>query len=80
MRGSCSVTSSTTTGARSPRRSATASPAYTHLDVTSEDDWSAAVETAVERFGGLHVLVSNAGISPMPRPIVDTPVDDYRQA
>ena len=33
---------------------------YQHLDVTSEDDWSAAVDTAASRFGGLHMLVSNA--------------------
>jgi 3alpha(or 20beta)-hydroxysteroid dehydrogenase len=52
---------------------------YRHLDVTSEGDWGAAVGTAVERFGGLHVLVSNAGISPMPRPIIDTKPDDYRR-
>jgi 3alpha(or 20beta)-hydroxysteroid dehydrogenase len=34
-----------------------------HLDVTSADDWTAAVDTAVSRFGGLHVLVNNAGIT-----------------
>ena len=52
---------------------------YRHLDVTSEADWTAAVETAVGRFGALHVLVSNAGVSPMPRPIVDTDPDQYRR-
>ncbi len=52
---------------------------YCHLDVTSEDDWAAAVAAAVDGFGGLHVLVSNAGISPMPRPIVDTTPDAYRK-
>jgi 3alpha(or 20beta)-hydroxysteroid dehydrogenase len=51
---------------------------YCHLDVTSEADWDTAVGTAVDRFGALHVLVSNAGISPMPRPIVDTSPDAYR--
>ena len=35
---------------------------YVHLDVTSEDDWAAAVATAVDEFGGLNVLVNNAGI------------------
>ncbi|MEX2267111.1 MAG: glucose 1-dehydrogenase [Acidimicrobiia bacterium] len=53
--------------------------AYCHLDVTSEGDWAAAVDTAVNRFEGLDVLVSNAGISPMPRPIVDTDPADYRK-
>ncbi len=37
--------------------------AYTHLDVTSEADWVAAVETAVNRFGKLDILVNNAGIT-----------------
>lgn len=36
--------------------------AYVHLDVTSAADWKAAVDTAVSKFGGLNVLVNNAGI------------------
>jgi 3alpha(or 20beta)-hydroxysteroid dehydrogenase len=35
---------------------------YVHLDVTRPDDWDAAVATAISDFGGLHVLVNNAGI------------------
>ena len=35
---------------------------FVRLDVTSEDDWNAAVNTAVERFGKLDILVNNAGI------------------
>ena len=35
---------------------------YVHLDVTSPDDWKAAVDTAVDAFGKLNVLVNNAGI------------------
>ena len=38
--------------------------AYTHLDVTDRDQWAQAVATAVERYGGLNVLVNNAGIAP----------------
>lgn len=36
--------------------------AYRRLDVTSEDDWAAAVADAEERFGPITVLVNNAGI------------------
>ena len=35
---------------------------YTHLDVTSEEDWNAAIGKTVDRFGGLDVLVNNAGV------------------
>jgi 3alpha(or 20beta)-hydroxysteroid dehydrogenase len=35
---------------------------YVHLDVTQADQWEAAVNTAVEAFGVLHVLVNNAGV------------------
>jgi 3alpha(or 20beta)-hydroxysteroid dehydrogenase len=52
---------------------------YLRLDVTSEDAWRAAVDLAVADFGALHVLVSNAGISLRPRPIADTPVEQYRR-
>jgi 3alpha(or 20beta)-hydroxysteroid dehydrogenase len=35
---------------------------FTHLDVTKEEDWNKAVSLAVERFGGLHALINNAGV------------------
>ena len=35
---------------------------YTHLDVTSDDDWRRAVDLTVSTFGGLNVLVNNAGV------------------
>jgi 3alpha(or 20beta)-hydroxysteroid dehydrogenase len=35
---------------------------YTHLDVTKEDNWNSAVKLAVDTFGGLNVLINNAGI------------------
>lgn len=35
---------------------------YVHLDVTSEEDWKAAVEYTVAEFGRLNVLFNNAGI------------------
>lgn len=39
--------------------------AYTHLDVTDENAWLAAVAATVAKFGKLNVLVNNAGIADM---------------
>jgi 3alpha(or 20beta)-hydroxysteroid dehydrogenase len=50
---------------------------YAHLDVTSEHDWADAVVLAGHEFGGVSVLVANAGISPPAAPITDTSLDDY---
>lgn len=36
---------------------------YVHLDVTSESDWISALKTAEEKFGGVHILINNAGIN-----------------
>ncbi len=36
---------------------------FVHLDVTNEADWQQAVATAESRFGALHILVNNAGVS-----------------
>ncbi len=35
---------------------------YVHLDVTSAEEWKTAVDTALEAFGKVNVLVNNAGI------------------
>jgi 3alpha(or 20beta)-hydroxysteroid dehydrogenase len=35
---------------------------YVHLDVTSEDEWKAAVAATEQRFGPISVLVNNAGV------------------
>ncbi len=35
---------------------------FLRLDVTSEDDWKAAVDLAVTRYGKLDILVNNAGV------------------
>ena len=35
------------------------------LDVGCEDQWEAAMQTMVSRFGTLHVLVNNAGVAPV---------------
>ncbi|MES2785313.1 MAG: SDR family NAD(P)-dependent oxidoreductase [Pseudomonadota bacterium] len=41
------------------------SAVFTKLDVTQSGQWMAAVELAESRFGGLNVLVSNAGVCSM---------------
>jgi len=48
-------------------------------DVTSESDVQALVATAVERFGGLDILVNTAGvIGPIETPAQDVSADDFR--
>jgi 3alpha(or 20beta)-hydroxysteroid dehydrogenase len=49
---------------------------YQHLDVSSEDDWTAAVEAAVAAFGKLDGLVNNAGILRF-NELVTTPLDEF---
>jgi 3alpha(or 20beta)-hydroxysteroid dehydrogenase len=51
---------------------------YVHHDVTSESDWAAAVQTTVDAFGRLDVLVNNAGIL-QPAPIAEMPLADFRR-
>lgn len=56
-------------------RSAGGEAVYVHLDVTQEADWRNAVQTAVSRFGGLHILVNNAGII-IPRVAIEERTED----
>jgi cyclopentanol dehydrogenase len=49
-----------------------------HLDVTNEDSWRAAVDTAVRLYGQLNILVNNAGIYIRKR-IEETTEDDLDQ-
>ncbi len=49
---------------------------YLHLDVTSEDDWQRAIETAEQQFGKVDVLVNNAAIV-LRKDIEETTADDW---
>ncbi len=48
------------------------------LDVTNEASWKSALDATVARFGGLDVLVNNAGVSAA-SPIADTTLSDWRR-
>jgi len=41
---------------------------FVKLDVSSEPQWKEAMDTVVKEFGGLHILVNNAGFTSPARP------------
>jgi 3alpha(or 20beta)-hydroxysteroid dehydrogenase len=51
---------------------------YVSLDVTSEDDWAAGVAACAAAFGGVDVLVNNAGIIRV-IPLLETDLDTFRK-
>jgi NAD(P)-dependent dehydrogenase (short-subunit alcohol dehydrogenase family) len=52
--------------------------AFFRHDVTSEEDWDAAVAKAVEEFGGLDILVNNAGMGDI-KPIEETTLAEWER-
>ncbi|MEV6699927.1 SDR family NAD(P)-dependent oxidoreductase [Streptomyces sp. NPDC051453] len=51
---------------------------YVHLDVSREDDWTAAVAAAKKAYGKIDGLVNNAGILRF-NELVSTPLDEFQQ-
>jgi NAD(P)-dependent dehydrogenase (short-subunit alcohol dehydrogenase family) len=47
---------------RETARTLGAAALYARLDVTSEEDWKAAADAVLDRFGKLDILVNNAGL------------------
>jgi len=48
------------------------------MDVRKQDQWKAAAEQAIERFGKIHMLVNNAGVGGTPGAIEQTDDKDWR--
>lgn len=55
-----------------------ADAAYVHLDVTQPEQWQSAVAFAVKTFGGLNILVNNAGIASA-APIAEFSLEIWRK-
>jgi len=49
-------------------------------DVTKEEDMRNAIETTIAQFGGLDILVSNAGIFPVGEPIADVKPETWQRS
>ena len=52
---------------------------FVHLDVTSEASWQEAIAVTTSRFGGLHVLVNNAGIGGVSSLVEETSLADWER-
>ena len=50
---------------------------FVTLDVTSEESWREAVGETVDAFGGLHVLLNNAGVLGAFTPLVDSTLEHF---
>ena len=53
---------------------------YRHLDVVSESDWEEAVNATVQEFGGIDVLVNNAGVHGEPEPLESTSLASWERS
>ena len=55
-----------------------ASGHFAKLDVTSEDNWKAAIQETVDKFGALHVLLNSAGIG-LSKTVEDITLEEWRK-
>jgi len=51
---------------------------FARHDVCDESQWERVTKLAEDRFGGLHILVNNAGIAPEGGPIEEKSLEDWR--
>ena len=51
---------------------------FVKLDVTSEDNWKAAIAETVDKFGALHVLLNSAGIG-LSKTVEDITLEEWRK-
>jgi len=51
---------------------------YIHHDVTQESEWKSVITQIVQTFGGLHILVNNAGIA-VPCEITSMSLEDFHR-
>ena len=54
-----------------------ASARFVRVDVANAADVTAMLDAAQEHFGGLHILVNNAGVSHTPQPLEGVTEDDF---
>ncbi len=52
---------------------------YVELDVTAESAWRAVVAHAANRYGGLHILVNNAGVSLRGKGMITTTLAEWNR-
>jgi len=55
-----------------------AAASFVALDVTSEEQWKAAIAATVEKFGALHVLLNSAGIG-LTKTVEDIELEEWRK-
>lgn len=51
---------------------------FVQLDVREPDAWAKVVETAVENYGGINILLNNAGIT-LPRTIEEASLEEFKR-